>query len=63
MMYSAFRSTAPVFAVGLISAKAVKIMNVKPSSTLNSMSVNGTKVPSSLPAKRVSSSIDLILQR
>src|ERR1700730_4129971 len=62
MMSSAFKSTAPVFAVGLMREKAVKTINVKPSSTLKSISVNGTNVPSSLLAERVYSSIDSILE-
>src|SRR6266702_4795796 len=62
MMNSAFKSTAPVFADGLMREKAVKTMKAKPSSTLKSMSVNGTNVPSSLLAERVYSSIDAILE-
>ncbi len=59
---SAFNSTAPVLAVGFISEKAIKTMNAKPMTTLNSISVNGTKVPSSLAAIRSCSSIAIVLK-
>src|SRR3984885_9295885 len=59
---SAFISTAPVLAVGLISANAMNTMNVRPSTTLNSMSVNGTKGPPSLPCSGSSSNIAVALE-
>src|ERR1700761_346160 len=59
---SAFISTAPVFAVGLISENAINTINVRPSTTLNSMSVNGTKVPSSLGCRKSDSSIAVPLE-
>src|ERR1700722_17321446 len=59
---SAFISTAPVLAVGLISEKAMNTMKVRPSTTLNSMSVNGTKVPSSLLCRGSDSSIAVALE-
>src|SRR6185503_10290326 len=63
MTMSAFKSTVPALASGLISANAMKTMTAKPSKALNRISVNGTKVPSSLaPAKRSSSCIGAALQ-
>src|SRR3984893_8017377 len=53
--YSALRVTLPVFISGLMSANEMNTIMEKPISTLSSMSVNGTKVPSSLPPKRLSS--------
>src|SRR5579864_9819314 len=63
MRNSPLMSTAPVFAVGLISEKAMNTMKAKPSRTLNSISVNGTKVPSSLPSGKSWSFIAVMLQR
>src|SRR5437764_580998 len=64
MTMSAFKSTVPALASGLISANAIKTMTAKPSRALNRISVNGTNVPSSpAPAKRPSSSIAAALQR
>src|SRR5690349_6443804 len=60
---SAFISIAPVFATGLISAKAMNTMNAKPITTLNSMSVNGTNVPSSGLPSGSSSSMAGALER
>src|ERR1044071_5872820 len=54
--YSALRVTLALFISGLMSANEMNTMMEKPISTLSSMSVNGTKVPSSLPLpKRLSS--------
>src|SRR5579871_3358157 len=63
MSTSAFMSMTPVFAVGLISENAVNTMKTRPSRTLNRMSVNGTKVPSSLPDQVSDSSIAVALER
>src|SRR5215204_3020088 len=60
---SALTLTVPLLASGLISEKAMNTMKAKPRRALNRMSVNGTKVPSSLPPKRLSSSIVPSLQR
>src|SRR3954452_11599804 len=60
---SAFISIAPVFAAGLISAKAMNTMNAKPITTLNSISVNGTNVPSSGLPRGSSSSMGSTLKR
>src|SRR6478736_5712438 len=59
MMNSALVSMMPDLASGRISAKATNTIIVKPRSTLNRMSVNGTKVPSSpsAPVKRLGPSI------
>src|ERR1700744_5145428 len=59
---SALRSTAPLLAVGRMSANAMNTMNVRPSTTLNSISVKGTKVPSSLLFRGSSWSIRVALQ-
>src|SRR4051812_6726752 len=53
--YSALRVTLALFISGLMSANEMNTIMEKPISTLSSMSVNGTKVPSSLPPKRLSS--------
>src|SRR4051812_9140077 len=65
MMNSALVSMMPDFASGRIRANAMNSISEKPSSALNRMSVNGTKVPSSLsePLKRLGPSIVAPLDR